>query len=255
MWKRKKIQAMSWKIGLIGTGNVASFWAKNLGGFPSVELFVKGRTSEASRIFSETYNIHPLENQSVDCFLICVQDRNIDQILQTLDPAIPSFICAGLYRLNNSNHPAAGIIYPLQTIQTKAIPSMEEVPFLCEFPATSRTCGLRFLTDFNLSYTETSEEARFTAHLAAVFINNFGYYTMKHGINLAESKDLPANLFKPIIEKTIANLFTKGNLQTGPARRNDIKTIEEHQAMLSGTSLELYNFISNSITKTYGNEL
>ena len=33
---------MSWKIGLIGTGNVASFWAENLSRFPSVELFVKG---------------------------------------------------------------------------------------------------------------------------------------------------------------------------------------------------------------------
>ena len=246
---------MSWKIGLIGTGNVASFWAENLSRFPSVELFVKGRTSEASNIFSEKFKIQALESQSIDCFLICVQDRNIDHILQTIDPAIPSFICAGLYSLSSSNHNAAGIIYPLQTIQAKAIPSFDEVPFLCEFPSTPRACGLRFLTDFNLSYTEASEEARFAAHLSAVFINNFGYYTMKRGLSHAATKDLPGDLFKPIIEKTIANLFIKGDLQTGPARRNDLETIAKHQAKLSASSRELYDFISNSIMKTYGNEL
>jgi hypothetical protein len=157
--------------------------------------------------------------------------------------------------LSSSNHNAAGIIYPLQTIQAKAIPSFDEVPFLCEFPSTARACGLRFLTDFNLSYTEASEEARFAAHLAAVFINNFGYFTMKRGLSHAATKDLPADLFKPIIEKTIANLFIKGDLQTGPARRNDLETIAKHQAKLSGSFRELYDFISNSIMKTYGNEL
>jgi hypothetical protein len=246
---------MSWKIGLIGTGNVASFWAKNLNSLPSVELFVKGRTPEASSIFSEKFNIQPLESQSVDCFLICVQDRNIDHILQTIDSAVPTFICAGLYSLKQSAHKASGIIYPLQTIQINAIPSLDEVPFLCEFPSNARACGLRFLTDFNLSYTETSEEARFAAHIAAVFINNFGYYTMKRGLSLAETKDLPADLFKPIIDKTIANLFIQGDLQTGPARRNDLETMTKHQANLSGSSRELYDFISNSIMKTYGNEL
>jgi len=246
---------MSWKIGLIGTGNVASFWAKNLNSFPSVEFFVKGRTPEASSIFSEKFNIQPLESQSVDCFLICVQDRNIDHILQTIDSAVPTFICAGLYSLKENTHKASGIIYPLQTIQINAIPSLDEVPFLCEFPSKARACGLRFLTDFNLSYTETSEEARFAAHIAAVFINNFGYYTMKRGLSLAETKDLPADLFKPIIDKTIANLFIQGDLQTGPARRNDIETMTKHQANLNGSSRELYDFISNSIMKTYGNEL
>lgn len=246
---------MSWKIGLIGTGNVASFWAKNLNSLPSVELFVKGRTPEVSSIFSEKFNIQSLESQSVDCYLICVQDRNIDHILQTIDSAVPTFICAGLYSLKQNTHKASGIIYPLQTIQINAIPSLDEVPFLCEFPSKARACGLRFLTDFNLSYTETSEEARFAAHIAAVFINNFGYYTMKRGLSLAETKDLPADLFKPIIDKTIANLFIQGDLQTGPARRNDIETMTKHQANLSGSSRELYDFISNSIMKTYGNEL
>jgi hypothetical protein len=111
---------MSWKIGLIGTGNVASFWAKNLNSFPTVELFVKGRTPEASSIFSEKFNIQLLESQSVDCYLICVQDRNIDHIIQTIDPAVPTFICAGLYSLKQSTHKTSGIIYPLQTIQYQA---------------------------------------------------------------------------------------------------------------------------------------
>ncbi|MEY3048205.1 MAG: hypothetical protein RL365_243 [Bacteroidota bacterium] len=246
---------MSWKIGLIGTGNVASFWAKNLNRFPSVELFVQGRTPEASNIFSEKFNIQPLESQSVDCFLICVQDRNIDHILQTMDSAVPTFVCAGLYSLKRSAHKNSGIIYPLQTIQINAMPSFDEVPFLCEFSSNVRACGLRFLTDFNLSFTETTEEARFTAHISAVFINNFGYYTMKRGLSLAETKDLPADLFKPIIDKTIANLFIQGDLQTGPARRNDLETIATHQANLGESSREIYDFISNSIMKTYGNEL
>ncbi|MFM7596071.1 MAG: DUF2520 domain-containing protein [Flavobacteriales bacterium] len=246
---------MSWKIGLIGTGNVASFWAKNLSKFDNVALFVKGNSPEAFTAFSEKFMVHPLEKQRVDCLLICVQDRHIDHVLQSVDPETPCFIGAGLYSLTSSNHNASGILYPLQTIQAHAVPSFEEVPFLVELPSSAREIGHKFIAEFKLSCTETTEEARFAAHIAAVFINNFGYHVMKNGLAISNSHGLPIDLFKPIINRTTSNLFVNSDLQTGPARRNDVNTIEKHQSLLNSEARNLYDFISNSIMKTYGHEL
>ena len=73
---------MPWKIGLIGTGNVASFWAHNLKGIDSVELFVRGSSPEKTRSFVTTHGLIELDTQAVDVFLICVQDRNIEDMLR-----------------------------------------------------------------------------------------------------------------------------------------------------------------------------
>ena len=49
--------------------------------------------------------------------------------------------------------------------------------------------------------------------------------------------------------------MTPFNAQTGPAKRNDTKTIEKHIAMLSSTKKEIYTLLSKSIQDTYGKKL
>jgi len=185
---------MPWKIGLIGTGNVASFWAHNLKGIVSAELFVRGSSPEKTGSFVTTHGLIELDAQAVDVFLICVQDRNIASAITALPEHTPAFICAGLFSI----HPS---------------------------------------------------------HLAAVFINNFGYFLMKHGLSLAQAHNIPSSLFKPLINQTISNLLLDKDLQTGPARRNDIETLRSHESMLSDQSLEIYKALSAFIQHTNSNEL
>jgi hypothetical protein len=68
-----------------------------------------------------------------------------------------------------------------------------------------------------------------------------------------ESKNLDWNLLVPLIDETIHKIKEIGPLeaQTGPARRNDSKTINEHMNLLSGKEKEIYQLISDSIRQTY----
>ena len=243
---------MSWKIGLVGTGNVAAFWAINLTKVKGVSLYVKGSNSAKTIEFSNTYSIDAEDEKSgVDCYFVCVQDRNISEVIESLEDSIPVFICAGLFSISAYPHRPIGIIYPLQTIQTQALPTIDEVPFLCEFNDKALEFGDRLLRQLSLNFTLLNEEARFASHVAAVFINNFGYFVMNKGIEHAQSHQIPINLFELLISKTTSNLLNNKDLQTGPARRNDVITMEKHKGMLSGSTLELYEFLSAQIKTNY----
>jgi hypothetical protein len=96
-----------------------------------------------------------------------------------------------------------------------------------------------------------NEEARFASHVAAVFINNFGYFVMNQGIAHARSHQIPVNLFESLISKTTSNLLISKDLQTGPAKRNDVITMDKHKALLSGSTLALYEYLSTQIKNNH----
>jgi len=243
---------MSWKIGLVGTGNVAAFWAINLTKIKGVSLYVKGSSSSKTFEFITTYGIHAEDEKSeVDCYFVCVQDRNITEVIQSLEVSIPVFVCAGLFSIRAYSNRPIGIIYPLQTIQTHALPSFEEVPFLCEFNNEAHEFGNSLMRQLSLNFTLLNEEARFASHVAAVFINNFGYFVMNQGIAHVQSHQIPLDLFESLISKTTSNLLISKDLQTGPAKRNDVITMDKHKALLSGSTLELYEFLSAQIKNNY----
>jgi predicted short-subunit dehydrogenase-like oxidoreductase (DUF2520 family) len=64
------------------------------------------------------------------------------------------------------------------------------------------------------------------------------------------------DILKPLIKKTAANILTQHPkaLQTGPAKRNDTKVMQEHLDMLDKLSPEMKNLyadVSESIIKMH----
>ena len=244
---------MSWKIGIIGTGNVASFWTSNLRRHSAVEIKAKGSNKEKTESFCSLFKIETLSQDSqVDCYLICAQDRNVASIIENLDGDIPTFICAAAYDLKKAKGENFSILYPLQSIEAGNLPSFEEVPFLVENPSDIL---IEFVKSFNLSYYHVNYQQRIAAHATAVFLNNFSYFINKQGLNYANSQELPLELFKPLIKKTFDNIFIDKDLQTGPAKRNDKETIKTHLGILSGEKKGLYEALTKAISKHYGYEL
>ena len=65
-------------------------------------------------------------------------------------------------------------------------------------------------------------------------------------------------LLKPLICETYEKIMyqTPLNAQTGPARRNDLKTLQEHLLLLKKSKQKnVYKAISESIQETYGKKL
>ena len=242
---------MPWKIGIIGTGNVASFWVKTLSKFPELDICVKGFTSSKTDFFIENQKVNPLkDNTEVDFFLLAVNNDAIDNVLQELPTKIPVFICAGFHATTLSH---AGYMYPLQSIHLMDLPELKEVPFLVEFNADIAEIGRKFLAYIGAKYQETTTKNRQLAHTAAVFLNNFSYFICKEGFRLLPP-DISKELFKPIVKKTFDNIFINKALQTGPARRKDIKMIQEQQEFLQLNHpevAELYRTMTELIQQKY----
>ena len=152
-----------------------------------------------------------------------------------------------------------GVFYALQTF-TKGLSFMafDEIP-LCLEASDKETEELLVQMGQNISdivYLITSEE-RQALHVAAVLACNFTNHLLTLARELTIRDDLEFNLLRPIIAETFRKGLAASNpadVQTGPARRGDLTTIENHLAFLADQPklAELYQVMSDSIRHHYG---
>ena len=96
-----------------------------------------------------------------------------------------------------------------------------------------------------------NSDQRKQIHLAGVFASNF----TNHMLNLAEDIAIKAgfsqDIVYPLVIETINKAMQIGakSAQTGPARRGDYSTLENHQRLLDNelNTFEIYQVISQSI--------
>lgn len=150
-----------------------------------------------------------------------------------------------------------GVFYPLQTMHRDVKVDMKEVPFCIEGNSKWNE-GL--LLELARSISEnvqvlTSEQRKMT-HLAAVFACNFTNHFYALAEQILEENGMTLDILRPLIKKTANNVLIDSpkGLQTGPAKRNDVKVMEEHLQLLSKQSPELkklYKELSDSIVKMH----
>ncbi len=150
-----------------------------------------------------------------------------------------------------------GVFYPLQTFSKKVSVNYEKVPLLLEVSRGEDKEDLEHLA------ARISETVRWTdsgkremLHLAAVFACNFVNHMYAVAADILNKQGMSFDLLHPLIEETArkARVNPPDAIQTGPARRNNMKVIEKHLQRLRENPdyHKLYDFISNNIRKTYG---
>lgn len=159
--------------------------------------------------------------------------------------------------LNDKNR--KGSFYPLQTFSKGAIVDFKSIPVCIEAEnKTDEALLLQLAESVSNSVHKISSEQRKSIHLAAVFVNNFSNHMYQIGKEICEENKVPFSILSPLIQETVAKLNTLSpyNAQTGPAKRNDIGTMQRHITELTNnTHKEIYSVISKSITNTYGKKL
>lgn len=135
-----------------------------------------------------------------------------------------------------SNKNRRGVFYPLQSFSKQREVDFENIPICIEAENEADLKLLRNLAEsISHNIAEISSEERGKLHLAAVFVNNFTNYLYRIGSEILKENDLPFDLLKPLIQETASKIKTLSpkDAQTGPAKRNDLKTIEKHLSLLS----------------------
>lgn len=158
-----------------------------------------------------------------------------------------------------SNKNRRGIFYPLQTFSKQREVDFKNIPICIEAENSKDLELLRNLGEkISENVVEISSEKRTKLHLAAVFVNNFTNHLYQIGSEILKDDDLPFDLLKPLIVETASKIETLSpeKAQTGPAKRNDIKTIEKHLHLLGNSRYrKLYELFTEEIKQNYGKKL
>ncbi len=253
-------------IALIGSGNVATHLGTSLQKAGYSITGVYSPTLLHARELAGKLNTVPLTaleqtDTTSDLILIAVPDRFTKEVSEAL-PKVQGIVAhtSGITPLSALNrHPNHGVFYPLQTFSAQRKIDLPEVPFCIEAntPAVeNELMELAKSVSRNVNIINTRQ--RIQLHLAAVFVNNFVNYLYTVSSELLEKENLDFKFLQPLIEETTRKIkeIAPEAAQTGPARRNDTTTIEQHLKLLKDFPQyrQLYELFSNQIKKKYHHE-
>ncbi len=152
-----------------------------------------------------------------------------------------------------------GIFYPLQSFTKERKITFSDIPICIEAEDANDLLLLQSLGEsISTKVIEISSENRAKIHLAAVFVNNFTNYLYQIGYDILATDNLPFSLLEPLIKETALKLDTLSpeQAQTGPAKRNDKKTIEKHLLLLEDPQhKKLYKMFTEQLNNKYGKKL
>ncbi|QAA81511.1 DUF2520 domain-containing protein [Aequorivita sp. H23M31] len=182
-----------------------------------------------------------------DIYIIGIPDDAISPFSEDLpfQNKLTVHTSGGVAMENLSKKNRRGVFYPLQTFSKKRDVDFSNIPVCYEAETPEDLELLRKLGSLiSNTVVNISSEKREKLHLAAVFVNNFVNYLYGIGHDILEKEDLSFNLLKPLILETAIKIETLSPVeaQTGPARRNDIKTIKKHLHLLDNENPEYKKF-------------
>ncbi len=190
-----------------------------------------------------------------DFILVTVNDDSLQDVLNRTEAGnTPVFHCSGSTSMSvfPTKIPHHGVLYPLQTFSLWRDPDFEEIPFLLEASDDQTMHFLKNIArEMSNHILEINSEDRLKYHIAAVFASNFVNHFLTLAYDYLRNHDLHANVLNPLIQETFLKFIEGGDLntQTGPAVREDKKTLQKHEEMLKNDPdfQKIYTFVSRSI--------
>ena len=245
---------------ILGSGNVASQLIKAFLKIDNINLKqVYTRNQEDINTLKDsidTTNDISLLKQA-DITIIAVSDEAISSISSHIKNSFVVHTSGSVDMKSLNNIGRKGVFYPLQSFSKKKLVDFKNIPICLESETNEDLLKLEELVSLlqSKSYILSSHQRK-KIHVAAVFANNFSNHMYTIANEICEKYNIPFDILHPLIEETsnkIKNL-TPEKAQTGPAKRNDAETIENHLNLLSEKQQEIYLKITQSIQE-YGKKL
>jgi predicted short-subunit dehydrogenase-like oxidoreductase (DUF2520 family) len=247
------------RVGIIGAGNVGRVIAKALQQADIAICGISSKHPENASRFAAKIGTSAVSNwqefSGADLIIVSVPDDEIQSILEQAASIAPSVSVSGTVSIQgiNGTYPT-GVFYPLQSFTAGRTIDLGTVPILIESKDQNLQDLLLHLGK-NISNTVQlcSENDRKHLHLAAVFANNFTNHLLYQSERYCLENNVSFDLLKPLIRETLEKALELGPkaAQTGPARRHDKLTIDEHLSKLSDPAKAIYQLITGSIQSTY----
>jgi predicted short-subunit dehydrogenase-like oxidoreductase (DUF2520 family) len=256
---------MKLKLGIVGTGNVAWHLSKKFieSGLNLTRLY--GRQSRKPETFAHmkesVYRVLSDDVPDVDVLILAVQDGAVSELAQRFK-RFDGIIChtsgtVNLQALQSEDYSSrAGIFYPLYSFKMGKELDWRRIPILLEAESQEVLHVLMELAKaLGAVATTASSEARAHYHVAAVFANNYTNYMYDLAESYLSAKGLELDVLFPIIRQTAERISqeTPKQVQTGPALRNDLRTLKKHEDALKEfpEMLKVYQFLADCIKERH----
>jgi predicted short-subunit dehydrogenase-like oxidoreductase (DUF2520 family) len=248
-------------ISFIGSGNVASHLAIALfrNNFSIKQVFSKSFKNANS--LAKKVNAQPIESLSqlsnnAELYIIAVPDDAIENIVNQFPfkdkLVVHTSGSVNLDSFSKKQFQHFGILYPLQTFSKKIAVDFKHIPFCLEANTSANLKVIEKITkQLSDKVYHVNSEQRKLLHLAAVFACNFSNNMYQIAFDICQQNQLNFDILKPLIVETANKIVNQTPLeaQTGPAKRNDVKTIEKHLALLDNQKKyqEIYRLVTENI--------
>jgi predicted short-subunit dehydrogenase-like oxidoreductase (DUF2520 family) len=248
---------------ILGAGNVATHL---------FDAFNKAKNITVVQWFNrDLKRIEPYKNSvsitndfsklvDADIYILAISDDAISKFSKQL-PINDKLVVhtsgtVGIHDLDKKQR--RGVFYLLQTFSKDHHIDFKDVPICIE---TLEKSDLKILKDLAKAigspYYKISTEQRQILHLSAVYVNNFTNQLYRIAHEISDVKGINFEILKPLILETAKKIQTMSPYmaQTGPAKRNDKKTIKKHLKLIENQDHKaIYELLTNSIIKTHGRQ-
>ncbi len=251
------------KVVIVGSGNVAHVLCAIIqrAGHEITQIISRNIAHAdelATKYGAQSGTVTDEKFADADIYIIAVTDAALESS-EKLKGLKNKFIVhtAGSVSINilKNYSPAYGVLYPLQTLskETEHIP---DIPFLIEGNNKAALEKIReFANSLSDKVIESTDDERLRYHVAAVFAGNFTNHLYAMAEAFCKKEEISfKNLFPLINEVTNkVNNFSPQEVQTGPAIREDIVTLNRHlQTLGPHPNLKyIYLKLSESILKLH----
>ena len=247
---------------ILGAGNVATHLFKAFYKAENISV-VQWFNRNLKSIDRYKNSVDVTDNLSLlkdaDIYILAVSDDAIAELSSQLPfenkLVVHTSGSVSVYDLNKKHK--RGVLYPLQTFSKNAEVDFVNVPICIETIDKKSYPLLKTLaTSIGSPTKRVNSDQRSVLHLAAVFVNNFTNQLYRIGHEITESEGAEFDILKPLIIETAKKIedLSPYKVQTGPAKRNDKKTIKKHLKLLKDNQhhKDIYNLLTASIQRTHG---
>jgi predicted short-subunit dehydrogenase-like oxidoreductase (DUF2520 family) len=248
------------KIVIIGAGNLATQLGLTLKktGYTILQVYSPTRKSAqglAKKLKSNAITDLEELDRSASVYIISIKDDAISSFAKELilDEQLvvhtSGTVDAAVLKNCSKNY---GVFYPLQTFSKDKVVDFKNVPLCIESNTTTAAKALETLAkSISSNVQPITAKQRRILHVSAVFACNFSNHMYTISASILSAHHLSFELLKPLIAET-ADKIKKNDppkMQTGPAIRKDIKTMNAHLKLLSNNKelKTIYKLVSEHI--------
>jgi predicted short-subunit dehydrogenase-like oxidoreductase (DUF2520 family) len=247
---------------ILGAGNVGTHLVKAIQAAENLSL-VQWYCRDPKGVKSPIKDVelcHDLEGLKLaDVYIIAVSDKAVSDLSKQLpfENRLVVHTSGSVAMKHLDMKHRRGVFYPLQTFSLASEVAFSEVPFCIETMEKEDSKFLKTLAnEMGSPSFMINTEQRQALHLSAVFINNFTNQLYRIAHELSDFKSINFDVLKPLILETAKKVqyMSPYAAQTGPAKRNDHVTINQHLRTLESHPeyQSIYEQLTQSIKNTHG---